>query len=415
MAVRTGSFNPAAPGYTVSAGGLADRWKQLIFLAAVLIVAGQAVRWLSGWATPSGAPSSAPLAVAAPPPAREITFVAQGTGTVTQAAELYSIPAGGEVLAEVPKGAAVTIGGVVGVPAGLWAREVLWVQLAGSTAEGANGADGLHGFIAADSVTVNAGTPLRLALRGVPAEALREPASAVRYSGGEGTGGEGDVAAAGLASVSGAAAAAAGDGGASAVTSLSASPGASNLPADFDIAWLPSTISHWRPQILAAARTHSVDPALIALVMLVESGGGRRAQSGSGAVGLMQVMPSTGAGIAQERGITGYTPDKLWEPETNIDFGAYYISQQLKAFGSNDDPDWQQSVELASSAYNGGPGSVQRLLAGGSLPAETIRYRQWVGGMWRERRLAASPTYDTWSRAGGSVLVAAAEREQVSQ
>lgn len=405
MAVRTGSYNPSPSGYTVSAGGLADRWKQLVFLAAALIVAGQAVRWLSSWATPSRAPSGAAQAVAAPPPVREISFVAQGTGTVTQAADLYSIPAGGEVLVSLPKGAAVNIGGVVDVPAGLWSREVLWVQLTGGATDGASGAEGPYGFVAADSVTVNSGTPLRLALRGVPAEALREPPSAVHYTGGEGTGGEGDVAASSVPLASGVAAASDG----------SVALGGSNLPGDFEIAWLPATIGAWRPQILAAARAHAVDPALIALVMLVESGGGQRAQSPSGAVGLMQVMPGTGAGIAQERGITGYTPDKLWDPATNIDFGAYYISQQLKAFGSNDDPDWQQSVELAASAYNGGPGSVQRLLAGSSLPAETTRYRQWVGGMWRERRLAASTTFDTWSQAGGSVLVAAAERELAGQ
>jgi soluble lytic murein transglycosylase-like protein len=398
MTVNTGSFDPARSVYGPTAGGIGDRWKQVLLLVAGLIVAGQGVRWLTGWSLPSR--WSPRAALAAPAAEAELTFAAQGLGTVTRDAELRSIPAGGELLASVPKGSPVTVGGVVNVPTGLRTREVYWVRL-GQNGGGASASDpgsGPYGFLAAGSVTLSSGTPPRLALRGVPQEALSQPASALSLGG--------DAAER--------AAAGAGD---QALSSggPAAGPMGAGVPGDLDIAWLPATIGAWRPQILAAAELHRVDPALIALVMLAESGGNPRAQSPSGAVGLMQVMPSTGAGIAQERGIAGYTPEQLWEPATNIDFGAYYLGQQLKAFGTREDPDWQQSVELAASAYNGGPGSVQRLLAGGALPNETTRYRQWVGGMWRERGQAASATFDTWSAAGGAALVAAAQRELASR
>ncbi len=399
MTVNTGSFDPTQTTYAPAAGGIGDRWKQILLLGAGLIVVGQAVRWLTGWSAPSRWAPQAALAAPAPEQP-SLSFAAQGLGTVTREAELLSIPAGGELLAVVPKGAPVTVGGVVSVPAGLRTRDVYWVQLgqSGSGAPSSGPNAGPFGFLAADSVTLSAGTPLRLPLRGVPIEALRQPASAISYAGDaeqHAAGGTGDAA---LSS-----------GG------PAAGPMGAGVPGDFDIAWLPATIGAWRPQIVAAAAVHGVDPALIALVMLAESGGNPRAQSPSGAVGLMQVMPGTGAGIAQERGIAGYTPDELWEPATNIDFGAYYISQQLKAFGTRDDPDWQQSVELAAAAYNGGPGSVQRLLGGGALPSESARYRQWVGGMWRERHEGSSSTFDTWSAAGGAALVAAAERELASR
>jgi len=390
MAVRNGSFEPPKSRYP-GAGPRVKRWQQALVLTAALIVVGQAVYHLRGWAAVSGIET----VQAAPAPAAQVSFVAQAAGTVIADVDLYGTPAGGTVLAHVAKGTPVVIGGSVNLPAGLWSRDVLWVRLGTGIGDTASGT---FGFLAADSIAINGGTPLRLSLRGVPPEALLQPESGVRY------------AADTVANVSS---------GASATGAGVAAPGtgasSADVPVDFDIAWLPPSIDAWRSQIIAAAQGHGVDPALVAIVMLVESGGNPRAQSPSGAAGLMQVMPSTAAGIAQERAVSGYSPDQLWAPETNIDFGAYYIAQQLRSFGIASDTDWQQSVELAAAAYNGGPGSVQRLLAGGALPNESARYRQWVGGMWRERHQATSPTYTAWSQAGGAVLVAAAEQALASR
>ena len=52
-----------------------------------------------------------------------------------------------------------------------------------------------------------------------------------------------------------------------------------------------------------------VDPALVASVILVESKFDERAASQPGAHGLMQVMPDTAQWIADEMGMTDYTPD----------------------------------------------------------------------------------------------------------
>ena len=124
----------------------------------------------------------------------------------------------------------------------------------------------------------------------------------------------------------------------------------------------------------------------------------------------MQVMPATGADIASQRGLAGYDPSWLDDPETNIDFGTWYIARMLGMFGRADDPDWLQSVSLAAAAYNGGPGNVQKYLSGGSLPNESVRYRGWVSSMWTERHDATSDGFWSWMDAGGRMLVGQAER-----
>jgi soluble lytic murein transglycosylase-like protein len=184
---------------------------------------------------------------------------------------------------------------------------------------------------------------------------------------------------------------------------------------EISIDWLPTTIEPWQPLLLAAAARHRVDPELLAIIVLVESGGNPAAVSTSGALGLMQVMPATGQDIAQRRGITPFDSNQLYDPAVNIDFGAWYLAEQLRTFGRADDPDWQRSVELAAAAYNGGPGTVRRHLdSGAGLPAEAVRYQAYVGGMWSQRRAGESAAFKTWWDAGGYRLVQAAGADAVS-
>jgi hypothetical protein len=268
----------------------------------------------------------------------------------------------------------VETGGYVRVSSGLWATRVLWVK--SDTASGV-----LYGFVAEEAVQITAGAPLEIDVRGIPAEHFLAPAPGAVYSGGERP----------IADTVSAA-------------SVSAAPSG--------VAWMPDSVERWMPQFEAASLKHGVDVKLIAIVTLVESGGNPLAQSPSGAMGLMQIMPATGQDIARIRGIQGFSLDQLWSPETNIDFGAWYLAQQLSSFGVDGDPDWQESVELAASAYNGGPGTVQALLGNGrSLPGETERYRAWVGGMWSERGVAQSATFEAWWWAGGSRLVESARAQ----
>lgn len=177
-----------------------------------------------------------------------------------------------------------------------------------------------------------------------------------------------------------------------------------------DIAWLPPTVRRHRRALEAAAVAHSIDAELLAIVTLVESGGWVGAVSPTGACGLMQVMPATAGIIASERELPAPTPAQLSKPAVSVDFGAYYLQQQLAAFAT---PDLDESVTRAAGAYNGGPTAFRRFLdRTGELSDQTRRYRGWVGGMWRERRDAASPTFARWRAAGGDRLLAKAAAEK---
>lgn len=170
------------------------------------------------------------------------------------------------------------------------------------------------------------------------------------------------------------------------------------------IPWLPKTVDHWREGLERLGAANKVDPELLAIIVLVESGGNPVAKSRSGALGLMQIIPLTGKHIATQRKLPEQPVEKLTDPDYNMDFGSWYIGLQLGAFQVAGDR--TRTVELAAAAYNGGPNKLKRHLNGAeSLSNETQRYVKWVGGMWRERRKPRSGTYAAWWDAGGERLV----------
>lgn len=169
---------------------------------------------------------------------------------------------------------------------------------------------------------------------------------------------------------------------------------AANAPATLDIPWLPPALRQWEPAITAAAAKNNVDPGAIAIVTLVESNGDPNAKSPGGALGLMQLMPSTALLLAKERGIADHAETRLLDPAYNLDLGASYFGKQLGEFGKQNQ---SRAVELAAAAYNGGPERVRAWLSGqDKLSDETERYRTLVAGMWNERNAPRSSTYDAW-------------------
>ncbi len=90
-------------------------------------------------------------------------------------------------------------------------------------------------------------------------------------------------------------------------------------------------------------------PALVIALIRQESRFEPEILSRSGAVGLMQVMPDTGAWIASKRGIRTYS---LKNPEDNINFGTWYLDYTHNSF--------QNNSLLAVASYNAGPGAIGR-------------------------------------------------------
>ena len=99
------------------------------------------------------------------------------------------------------------------------------------------------------------------------------------------------------------------------------------------------------------ADANGMDSALIASVIMNESRFKNDVHSPRGAIGLMQIMPETGAWIALELGEEGFSVEKLHEPETNIRYGVWYLAELTHAFAGND--------ILALAAYNAGRGTVR--------------------------------------------------------
>ena len=97
-------------------------------------------------------------------------------------------------------------------------------------------------------------------------------------------------------------------------------------------------------QIKKTGEKYNVDPAIIASVANVESGFNEQAVSNKGAVGLMQLMPSTARWLASKIHVE-YDENKLKNAEYNLDLGSFYISFLIEHF---------QDEKVGICAYNAG-------------------------------------------------------------
>jgi soluble lytic murein transglycosylase-like protein len=101
----------------------------------------------------------------------------------------------------------------------------------------------------------------------------------------------------------------------------------------------PLEIQQWCNVIIMNAENYSLDPNLIAAVMLQESGGNKEAYSSSGAVGLMQIMPKDGI-AANFVCINGPcfsnrpTMEELFNPEFNIEYGSRMLTNLNGKYGN---------------------------------------------------------------------------------
>lgn len=108
-------------------------------------------------------------------------------------------------------------------------------------------------------------------------------------------------------------------------------------------------------EIAKSAEKYRLNPYMALAVVRSESSFRADAISGAGAVGLMQIMPSTGAWIAEEQGrADAYEESWLLDPATNIDLGCWYLRYLSDLF----DGDFQKII----CAYNAGQGSVAKWL-----------------------------------------------------
>ncbi len=119
----------------------------------------------------------------------------------------------------------------------------------------------------------------------------------------------------------------------------------------------------YRRMVEAFCKLYGVEVPLAYAIMRQESLYDRMATSSSGALGLMQVLPSTGSFISQELGEDVYIPEKLYVPIFGIRYGIWYLGYLEKQF---------PTLPLVAAAYNAGPTVVGHW------------YRQWRMGSAHE-------------------------------
>jgi soluble lytic murein transglycosylase len=127
--------------------------------------------------------------------------------------------------------------------------------------------------------------------------------------------------------------------------------GGEQLPAEMLKVLFP--LDYWT-LIQRHAKARGLDPYLVAALMAQESTFDAGIRSHANAVGLMQVLPSTGRRYARRIGIRRFSPRMLTQPETNVRLGTTIFADLVTRFGG---------THLALASYNAGEGAVSRWLA----------------------------------------------------
>ena len=113
------------------------------------------------------------------------------------------------------------------------------------------------------------------------------------------------------------------------------------------------------------AKRFVLEPNVVVALSRQESAFNPRAMSPVGALGLMQLMPTTAAGLM---GISveseKFDPNNILNPSTNVYLGCKYLKRMLKSFDG--------TMEYALAAYNAGPGAVRRWRRRGKVPVEVF-------------------------------------------
>ena len=123
-----------------------------------------------------------------------------------------------------------------------------------------------------------------------------------------------------------------------------------------------------------AARKYGIDEELALATAMQESGGNQKCVSHAGATGVMQLMPGTARDL-------GVNPHDIAQ---NIDGGVRYLAAMKKKFGNDQD---------ALTAYNWGPGAMQKYIAGGRKGAMPKEAREYAGRVMGRRQGVSSAKY----------------------
>ena len=120
----------------------------------------------------------------------------------------------------------------------------------------------------------------------------------------------------------------------------------------------------YRDLIESISAEYNLQPAFVTAIIRNESSFQPRAESNVGARGLMQLMPDTAEWIAGKMKLSGYAFDRMYDPESNIRFGCWYLRYLSNLF--HGDP------ICVSCAYHAGQGKVTLWLSDSSVSIDGV-------------------------------------------
>ena len=120
----------------------------------------------------------------------------------------------------------------------------------------------------------------------------------------------------------------------------------------------------YKNYVVSYAEEYGLELSLVYSIIKVESDFRKEAVSKSGALGLMQILPSTAKWIAKELGME-YIRETMFDPGINIRFGCFYLKYLFDKFCDKD---------IVICAYNAGEGKVVDWLNDGKLDLSRIDY-----------------------------------------
>lgn len=120
----------------------------------------------------------------------------------------------------------------------------------------------------------------------------------------------------------------------------------------------------WQDAIEQYAAEYNLQPAFVTAIIRNESSFRTNAESSVGARGLMQLMPDTAEWIAGKLNDRTYTFDRMYDAETNIRYGCWYLGYLSRLFHGD--------AELVSAAYHAGQSTVTQWLSDRTKSADGV-------------------------------------------
>lgn len=117
--------------------------------------------------------------------------------------------------------------------------------------------------------------------------------------------------------------------------------------------YLRFPLAHYNLIVKYAAK-YKIPEAFVYAIIRQESTFRKQVKSSAGALGLMQVIPSTARKVSKKYKIPLYSMKSMYQPKTNINIGVAYLNQLSKRFDNH--------PILMAAAYNAGPQQVMRWL-----------------------------------------------------